>query len=254
MACHDILFYTTGSILLLLAFINGRALRRHYQHTLSKQQLCQQQSLDERPLVPNPPPRHSAPTFPPQQLDQQIDAARSEAVDRGSHFETLLATVGSLQLGIAAYLSKFHSTPHPDHLQRSVLLALLILIAAGIAYLHIWKLYLSYLAYAVYLEILYRPFGILRATSTVFLGAQTPVSRTRSCFFCELSRVSHLTIHAVTIFPATIVVATYFVLYPNTRASFVYFLMAITLALAYVTVSPPLQKFLHLVSVATETP
>lgn len=127
--------------------------------------------------------------------------ARNEAMQRSTHFEQLMVALGSFELGILAYLGGI-LIRGKSYISRPKLffyLSILLLAATTGAYMHVWRIYISYGIYAVKLELLgLHP--ILRVTTEVFNHASKPNLDSTS-FFLQLPANASTSISIVSFYP-----------------------------------------------------
>src|SRR6266850_1040457 len=81
-----------------------------------------------------------------QHITSEIAAARKETMERSSHFEELLVAIGSIQLGIMAFmgtmlLGRDFKAPRPKPLFA---LAMILVSMTAFAYLHTFNIYMAY--------------------------------------------------------------------------------------------------------------
>jgi hypothetical protein len=145
---------------------------------------------------------------------QAIVTARDEAVDRITHFNDLLVAIGSVQLGILAYIAGLvFKEGDEDPIRRKRLFFWLVIVLLGTtaaAYLHVWKLTVSHSIYVVQLEAeLERG---LRPLADTFHIASNPQVRTAEHFSLlkDLSLSAHYTLGLVAMYPVVLLLVAIF--------------------------------------------
>jgi hypothetical protein len=108
-------------------------------------------------------------------IREDVLSARSEVIERLSHFERLMVAIGTIEFGILAYVGSVvvRNGLDVDHPKLLFVLIAVLFFVVTVAYLHIWKVYMSYATYAVQLELLTLERGV-RIVTEVFALAQEP--------------------------------------------------------------------------------
>jgi hypothetical protein len=111
----------------------------------------------------------------PKPSPEEMAVARKEAIDRSTSFEQLLVALGSFELGIVAYVAGvvFGKDARIGHPRLFFSLFTSLTFITTVTYLHTFRIYLGYGAYAVQLEMAGME-ASLRPTTRVFTWSSSP--------------------------------------------------------------------------------
>ena len=100
---------------------------------------------------------------------------RNSVMERMQHFEQLFVAIGSVELGILAYIGGVILGTDPNIQRPRLLFGLTttLFFCTTVAYLHTWNIYMSYGSFVTRLEMVLLHQG-LRPLSDVFYGATNP--------------------------------------------------------------------------------
>lgn len=138
---------------------------------------------------------------------QLIKEALDEASKRSIYYEQLIVAIGSIELGILAYIAGIILTRDNQNKPSRLFyyLATALLFATSGAYLHAWKIYMAYGVYLVGLESQYYPEPALRPIATTFaLASKANIDNTTFSF---LSRGVYGTMALAAMYPVFLMIA-----------------------------------------------
>lgn len=182
-------------------------------------------------------------------LDSTIELRKS-VMDRLQHFEQLFVAIGSVELGILAYIGGVTLGTVPDIQRPQLMFGLITSLFActTMAYLHTWNIYMSYGSFMTRLEIVGLHQG-LRPLSDVFYAAINP---NIPPLLKPAVLTARGTIEAVAIYPVVVLFVAVFAFGRRLGidSDIIYGLIVVTIGLAILYILPGLLDFFQWVNYA----